>query len=73
MNIQTLAIELYKVSNGRSPTIMNMVFPLNSQVRYPCVTDFKTFNVKTTSYRHELLGYLGPKIWSIVPSDMILF
>jgi len=34
-NIQTLAIELYKVTNGLSPKIMDLIFPLNPRFRYP--------------------------------------
>ena len=72
-NIQTLAIELYKVAYGLSPKIMNLVFPLNSGVKYPGENDFMTFNVKTVSNGTETLAYLAPKIWSIVPTDMKKF
>ena len=72
-NIQTLAIELYKVAYGLSPKLMNQVLPLNVQSKYPGENDFKTFNVKTVSYGTETLAHLGPKIWSIVPTDMKRF
>lgn len=72
-NIQTLAIELYKVSYGLSPKIMNIVFPLNTKSTYPRENDFITRNVKTVSYGSETLAHLGPKIWSIVPNDMKKF
>ena len=72
-NIQTLAIELYKVLYGMSPKIMDLIFPLNSRATYPGEGVFKTFNVKTVSWGTETLGHLGPKIWKIVPDDMKKF
>ena len=72
-NIQTLAIELYKVTYGLSPKIMNIIFPLNSLAKYPGENDFKTVNVKSVSWGTESLAHLGPKIWSIVPSEMKMF
>ena len=72
-NVQTLAIELYKVAYSLSPKIMNLVFPLNSQKKHPGENDFMTFNVKTVSYGTETLAHLGPKIWSIVRTDIKKF
>ena len=72
-NIQTLAIELYKVTYGLSPKIMDFIFPLNSRAIYPGESVFKTSNVKTVSWGTETLAHLGPKIWSIVPNDMKKF
>ena len=69
-NIQTLAIELYKVTYGLSPKIMDFILPLNSGDVHPRESTFKTFNVKTVSWGTETLAHLGPKIWSIVPNDM---
>ena len=72
-NIQTLAIELYKVAYGIAPKIMNLVFPLNLQAKYPGENNFLTRNVKTVSYGTETLAHLGPKIWSIIPADIKKF
>ena len=72
-NIQTLAIELYKVAYRLSPKIMDFIFPLNTQTTYEGQNIFKTFNVKTVSWGTETLAHIGPKIWSIVPSDMKKF
>ena len=72
-NIQTLAIELYKVSYRLSPKIMDFVFPLKTQTTYEGENIFKTAKVKTTSWGLESLAHLGPKIWSIVPNDMKKF
>ena len=72
-NIQTLAIELYKVWYGLSPKIINLIFPLNPSDKYPREKEFRTRNVKKVSYGTETLAYLAPKIWSMVPSEMKFF
>ena len=69
-NIQALAIELYKVAYGLAPEIMRLVFPCNPQGKYPWDNIFKTFNVKTVYWGTETLAHLGPRIWSIIPTDM---
>ena len=69
-NIQTLAIELYKVVNKLSPNIMNQVFPLKDTVAYPSRQVFHTSNVKTTAFGLESVRYLGPKIWELVPAEL---
>ena len=72
-NIQTLAIELYKVSYGLSAQITNLILPLNFDANYSGQGTFKSFNVKTVSWGTETLAHIGPKIWSIVPNDMKKF
>ena len=72
-NIQTLAIELYKVAYNLSPKIMHLILPLNDSVKYPVGNDFKTRNVKSVNYGQETLAHLGPKIWSIVPMEIKKF
>ena len=69
-NIQTLAIELFKVVNGLSPEIMKLVFPLKTEVRYPSENKFKTRNVKSVRYGTETLAHLGHKIWAIIPREI---
>ena len=69
-NVQTLAIELYKVYYGLAPKIMNLVFPVKENVKHARENKFVTRNVKSVSYGTETLAHLGPKVWSIVPNDM---
>ena len=69
-NIQTLAIELYKVVNSLSPAIMTHIFPLKETLLYSSKSIFKTSNVRTTSFGLESLRYLGPKIWDIIPTEL---
>ena len=69
-NIQTLAIELYKVLNGLSPKIMDLVFPPNLNKKYPGQNDFITRNVKNVGTGTESLAHLGPKIWALIPTTI---
>ena len=68
-NIQTLCIELYKVAYGIAPELMKLVFPLNPRGRFVWEDIFQTHNVRTTSWGIETLGHLGPRIWSLIPTE----
>ena len=52
-NIQTLAIELYKIVNRLSPKIMDLIFPLKDKIRYPNENIFITKTIKTVSWGSE--------------------
>ena len=69
-NIQTLAIELYKIVNRLSPKIMDLIFPLKDKIRYPNENIFITKTIKTVSWGSESLANLGPKIWNIIPDNI---
>ena len=69
-NIQTMAIELYKVFNGISPEIMNEVFQLKESNLYCSKYPFKTRNVRTVAYGTETITFMGPKIWSLIPDEL---
>ena len=69
-NIQTLAIEMFKVVNGLSPEIMKSVFPLKSNTMYCTKQVFKTSNVRSVYNGIDTLYYLGPKIWLIIPDNI---
>ena len=69
-NIQTLAVELYKVVNRTSPKLMSHVFPLKNSDKYCSENPFMTRNVRTVRYGTETLAHLGPKIWAIIPNDI---
>ena len=68
-NVQTLAIELYKVWYDISPKIMNLVFPIKFNSRYGLGNDFASRNVKSVNYGTDTLAHLGPKIWKLVPPE----
>ena len=56
-NIQTLAIELYKVVNGLSPKSLEEVFPMKKATRYCSKFPIETFNVHTTNYGTHSVSY----------------
>ena len=49
---------------------MHFVFQTKSNLNYPRENIFKTSNVRTVSWGTESLSFLGPKIWSIIPSEL---
>ena len=69
-NIQSLAIEIYKVINNISPEIMKDIFILKQNNRYNSNEIFVTKNIRTEHYGKESVSYLGPKIWKIIPNDI---
>ena len=69
-NVQTLAIELFKIVQGTSPEIMKSVFPLKVENRYNSNQVFETYNVRTVHNGINTISFLGPKIWSILPNDI---
>ena len=68
--IQALATEMFKVFNGIFPIIIKDVFRLRNPTTILLNSPFKTRNVRTVTYGTETLGYLGLKIWSLVPEEI---
>ena len=56
-NIQTSAIELYKVWYKLSPKIMNLVFPIEISSKYLRQNTFASRNVKSVNYGTHTLAY----------------
>ena len=69
-NIQTMAIEIFKVVHGLSPEIMKSVFPVRICNRYDSKQIFQTRNVNTVYHGLNSLAHLGLKIWSIIPDQI---
>ena len=70
-NVQSLAIELYKVVNGFLPDLMKDVFPLSENLC--CNTRNRTFhsrNIRTVHFGSETLSHLALKIWELVPGEI---
>ena len=70
-NIQSLAIELYKVQNNLSPRFMNSIFKITDKrynLRYN--STFRTSNIRTVYYGSETLSYRGPQIWKTIPNEI---
>ena len=71
-NIQTLAIELYKVKNNLSNQIMQEVFEKHESVDYNLrfQTDFVLPGVNTTYFGLHSLRYLSSKIWNVISDEI---
>ena len=62
-NLQILATEIFKTRNNLSPPIVQNIFR-TIEPAYSLRRD-----IQTQRYGIESLTYLGPKIWSQVPSE----
>ena len=70
-NIQKLAIEIYKVINSESPSVMKNVFPLtNNPYNLRRKNPFRTYDVHSVHYGTETISYIGSKIWPLVPENI---
>ena len=71
-NIQSLAIEMYKVKNAIAPMITANAFCPNPENRYNLRnhSDFRVPFARTVYHGTESISYLGPKIWDIVPAEL---
>ena len=70
-NIQSLAVELFKVKENLSNTIMSDIFPtrvLNYNLRSQ--TDFFRNKVNTTKFGLDLLRSFASKVWSMIPTEI---
>ena len=70
-NIQSLAVELFKVKENLSNTIMSDTFPtrvLNYKLRLQ--TDFFRNNVNITKFGLNSLRYFASKVWSMIPTEI---
>ena len=68
-NIQTLATEMYKVTNGLSPVMMNEVFQIREESRYNLryTSQFTIPPIHSVYNGRESVSYMGPKIWELIP------
>ena len=70
-NIQCLATEMYKVSNGLSRPIISNIFiqknchPYNLRLN----SQFSRPPVRSVFHGTESISYLGPVIWDILPDS----
>ena len=71
-NLQQLAIEIFKVKRGIAPIIMNEIFTFvkNNTYNLRSGMHLSRVNVHSTQYGTESIGYLGAKIWDLVPVHM---
>ena len=71
-NIQTLAIELYKVTHNLSNNIFKEIFIIRNQ-NGPCLRSQNEFfrpQVRTVYKGENSLKVFGPIIWNIIPNEI---
>ena len=71
-NLQILAIEMFKVSNGLSPVLMNDIFKLRGEKTYNLrkLSQFYRPKINSVYNGTESVSFLGPKIWHLVPNEL---
>ena len=76
-NLQSLAIEMFKVINGLSPIFMKDIFCVNKNLgsenisAHTCAQShfYNPTRPRKVNTGLETLRCLGPKIWNLVPND----
>ena len=70
-NIQSLAIELFKMKNNLSVTIMNDIFqPRAVRCNLRSQIDFTRPNVNSEHFGIRSLRHMAAKVWDMVPNDI---
>ena len=70
-NLQVLATEMYKISNGLSTPLMKDIFPINrNPYNLRQNSQFSRPRINTVYHGTESISNLGPKIWDLVPSNL---
>ena len=70
-NLQVLATEMYKVSNGLPTPFMKDIFPINrNPYNLRQNSQFSRPRINTVYHGTESISNLGPKIWDLVPSNL---
>ena len=77
-NLQSLAIEMYKVFTGVAPSFMCNIFGIHSNANIENVSAntrsgmrfYNQSNPKTVKYGLETIRSLGPKIWNLISLDL---
>ena len=71
-NLHVLAIEMFKVSNGLSPVLMNDIFKLRQEQTYNLrkLSQFDRPKVNFIYNGTESVSFLGPVIWDLVPNEI---
>ena len=71
-NLQVLATEMYKISNGLSTPLMKDIFPINrNPYNLRQNSQFSRPRINTVYHGTESISNLGPKICYLVPSNLI--
>ena len=63
LNLQVLATEMYKISNGLSTPLMKDILPINGN-------PYNKPRINTVYHGTEIISNLGPKLWDLVSSNL---
>ena len=70
-NLQRPATEMYKILIGLSPDIMQNIFEIKTNYyNTGNAPTFSSRNTKTVRYGLQIISYMAPKIWNLVPKEM---
>ena len=71
-NVDTFAIEMYKVTNDMSPEIINDIFKLRENIHYNLrhTSQFLVDPIHSVFNGSESASYLGSKIWEQIPCEI---
>ena len=70
-NVRAVAVEMFKVSNKYSTSLMSEIFDKRNNVydfRNP--SEFAGRDLRSVFNGTERISFLGPEIWDIVPSEL---
>ena len=70
-NIQSVAIEKFRVSRNLSSSIMNDIFKQKDKSRYNLrqISEFSRPFLKSVYHGSKSVAFLGPKTWDMLPDD----
>ena len=71
-NLQTLAIEMFKVSKNVCPSIFSNIFNVRTPISYNLrqYSEFSIPHVNSVLNGTESISFIGPKIWDMIPSSI---
>ena len=71
-NLQTLSVEMFKVTNGLSPEIFSNLFEKKDHTIYNFRNNsrFDIPKVNTVLSGSESISVLGPKTWNSLPTEL---
>ena len=72
-NLQKLAVEIFKVSRGLSPEVVNKLFQFREQIPYELRQrcQFQILWVHSVFSGTESLKSLGQKVWALLPDETV--
>ena len=67
-----MATEFYKIKNGISPELFTEIFARETESHYNLrrCNDFRIPSIRTVYHGSEIISFLGPKIWNILPYEI---